>query len=94
MQDGTSKQKHKFDKAIYEDEYSLNSKIYKKLEGATVTEDFEEGNSILREGMDLLSQRNKVLIVSDKYGWETAVAYGTDPVANDSEDEKTINTTG
>ena len=40
--------------------------------------------------MDLLTQRNKVLILSDKYGWETAAAYGTDPVASDSEDEKRI----
>ena len=72
----------------------MNSEIYKKLEEATVTENFEEGNSILKEGMDLLTQKNKVLILSDKYGWEIAVAYGTDPVASDSEDEKTINTTG
>ena len=61
-----------------------------KLEEASVTEDFEDRNSILKEGMDLLSQRNKVLILSDKYGWETAAAYGTDPVASDSEDEKKI----
>ena len=40
--------------------------------------------------MDLLTQRNKVLILSEKYGWETAAAYGTDPVASDSEDEKRI----
>ena len=88
--EGTVKQKHKFNKAIYEEQYSLNSEIYKKLEEASVTEDFEEINSILKEGMDLLSQRNKVLILSDKYGWETAAAYGTDPVASDSEDEKRI----
>ena len=31
-----------------------------------------------------------MLIFSDKYGWETAAAYGTDPVASDSEDEKRI----
>ena len=41
MQDGTIKQKHKFNKAIYEEQYSLSSEIYKKLEEATVTEDFE-----------------------------------------------------
>ena len=86
--EGTVKQKHKFDKAIYEEQYSLNSEIYKKLEEASVTEDFEERNRILKEG--LLSQRNKVLILSDKYGWETAAAYGTDPVASDSKDEKRI----
>ena len=70
--------------------YVTNGLYCKKLEEASVTEDFEERNSILKEGMDLMSQRNKVLILSDKYGWETAVAYGTDPVASDSEDEKRI----
>ena len=40
--------------------------------------------------MDRLTQRNKVLILSDKYGWETAAACGTNPVASDSEDEKRI----
>ena len=90
MQDGTIKQKHKFNKAIYEEQYSLNFEKYKKLEEATVTEDFEERNSILKEGMNLLTQRNKVLILSDKYGWETAATYSTDPVASDSEDEKRI----
>ena len=41
MQDGTIKQKHKFNKAIYEEQYSWNSEIYEKLEEATVTEDSE-----------------------------------------------------
>ena len=40
--------------------------------------------------MDQLTQRSKVLIFSDKYGWETAAAYGTDHVASDSKDEKRI----
>ena len=42
------------------------------------------------KGMDLLTQRNKVLILSDKFGWETAASNGTDPVTSDSEDEKKI----
>ena len=85
---GTVKEKHKFNKAIYEEQYSLNSETYKKLEETSVTEDFEERNSILKDGMDLLTQRNKVLILSDKYGWETAAAYGIDPAASDSEYKK------
>ena len=62
--------------------------IYNKLEQATITEDVEERNTLLNEGMELITQRNKVL--TDKYGWETAMCYGTDPVASDSEDEKRI----
>ena len=90
MQDGTIKQEHKFNEAIYKEHYSLNTALHKKLEQATVTEDVEKRNSILKDGMDLFIQRNKVLILSDKYGWETAIAYGTDPVTSDSEDDKMI----
>ena len=55
MQDGTIKQKHKFNKAIYEEQYSLNNGLYKKLEEATVTEDFEERNGVLKEDTKCLS---------------------------------------
>ena len=34
MQDETIKQKHKYNKANYKEQYSLNSEIYKKLEEA------------------------------------------------------------
>ena len=89
-QDGFQKHKHKFSRSIYEEQYDLNMQIYNKLEQATITEAGEERNTLLNEGMELISQRNKVLVLTDKYGWETAMCYGTDPVASDSEDEKRI----
>ena len=64
--------------------------IYNKLEQATITEDVEERNNLLNEGMELITRRNKVLVLTDKYGWETAMCYGTDPVVSDSEDDKRI----
>ena len=67
--------------------------IYNKLEQATITEDVEERNTSLNEGMELITQRNKVLVLTDKYGWETAMCYGINPVASDSEDEKRIKRT-
>ena len=75
---------------IYEEQYDLNMEIYNKLEQATITEDVEARNTLLNEGMELITQRNKVLVLTDKYGWETAMCYGTDPVASDREDEKRI----
>ena len=72
-------------------QYSLNSEIYIRLEEATGTEDFEERNSILKEGMGGPDDSKKqsaypfgqILI-------QTAAAYGTDPFTSDSEDEKRI----
>ena len=46
--------------------------------------------NVLNEGMELITQQNNVLVLTDKYGWETAMCYGTDPVASDIEDEKRI----
>ena len=72
-------------------QYSLNSEIYIKLEEATGTEDFEERNSILKEGMDGLDDSEKQSAYPfGQIRMQTAAAYGTDPVASDSEDEKRI----
>ena len=38
-------------------------------------------------GTELTKQRNKVLVISNKYGWETGVAYTLDPIAENSDDE-------
>ena len=89
-QDAFRKQKHKSSKTIYEEQYDLNIEIYNKLEQATNIEDAEERNTLLDEGMELISQRNKVSVLTDTYDWEKAMCYGTDPVASDSEDEKRI----
>ena len=90
-QDGFRKQKHKFSKTICEEQYNLNMEIYNKLEWATNTENTEERNTLLNEGMELITQQNKVLVLRNKYGWETAMCYGTDLVASDGEDDKRIN---
>ena len=71
-------------KTIYEEQYDLNMEIYNKLELATNTEDVEERNTLPNEGIELITQGNKVSVLTNKYGWEKAMWYGTDPVANDS----------
>ena len=44
----------------------------------------------LREGIKRINEQNKILMVMDHYGWETAQAYLTDPIASDEEDEKRL----
>ena len=44
----------------------------------------------ITEGIELISKRNKLLVLADKHGWEVAEAYATDPLADDSADEKKI----
>ena len=40
--------------------------------------------------MKRINERNKILMVTDRYGWETAQAYLTDLIASDEEDEKRL----
>ena len=40
--------------------------------------------------MAKINERNKILTVTDCYGWETAQAYLADSIASDSEDEKKL----
>ena len=74
-------------------QYLLNSEIYKKLEEAKGTEDFEERNSILKEGMDgpVGSEKQSALpFWTNLDGRQLLLMVLHDPVASDSEDKKRI----
>ena len=44
----------------------------------------------LTEGRDLLLERNKNILLAEKYCWETVASYTAEPLASDSDDEKKI----
>ena len=50
----------------------------------------EDHSTFLEEGIKLIKQRNELLVISHKYGWETGVAYTLDPIAENSDDERRI----
>ena len=84
------KLEYKFSKCWNEEQSEFNKPIYNKLEQATEESDEAERVSLLKEGMAKINGRNKILTVTDCYGWETAQAYLADPIASDSEDEKKL----
>ena len=81
---------YKFAKKWNEEQYEFNQEIYHKIELAVEESDEEEHGQLLRESMRRINERNKILTVTDHYGWETALAYLTDPIASDEEDEKRL----
>ena len=81
---------YKFTKKWNEEEYGFNQEIYHKMELAVEESDEEECGQLLREGMKRINERNKILTVTDRYGWETTQAYLTDPIVSDEEDEKRL----
>ena len=62
----------------------------KKLKDALEAGTSEDHSTFLEEGIELIKQKNKVLVISDKYGRETGVAYTLDPISENSDDERRI----
>ena len=86
----TAKPKHKFNKKIYADQYKFNVKISAILRKALLSRDELDKHTHINEGIELINKRNKLLVLVDAHGWEVVEAYTTDPLADDSTDEKKI----
>ena len=71
-------------------QYELNRDVVKKIDEALESVDAEERSAKLNEGKDLLLERNKHILLAEKYGWDTVACYTAEPLATDSDDEKRI----
>ena len=76
-----AKPAHVITKKSYQIQSEFNNSVLKKLKDALEVDTSEGRSTFLEEGIELIKQRNKLLVISDKYGWETGVAYTLDPVA-------------
>ena len=81
---------YKFTKKLYQEQYDFDMSLYRTLENAVQIEDKEERDAHLLTGIGLIEKRNKILMLSDKHGWECAEAYSLNPLADNSDDEKKI----
>ena len=50
----------------------------------------KERVSALNEGKSLLSERNKHILLAEKFGWDAVECYTAEPLAVDADDEKRI----
>ena len=71
-------------------QYELNNKVVDKIEAALSSNDNEERVSALNEGKSLLSERNKHILLAEKFGWDAVECYTAEPLAADADDEKWI----
>ena len=71
-------------------QYQLNKKVLEKINAAKDASDDELRDEFLKEGKDLLVERNKHICIAEKYGWDTVECYSMDPIASDSDDEYKI----
>ena len=80
----------KFDMKIYVDQFEFDVKIAGILLKALWSSDELDKDLHLNQGIELITRRNKLLVLADMYGWEVVEAYTADPLADDSADEKKI----
>ena len=89
-EDTLAKPAHVFTKKSYQIQSEFNNSVLKKLKDALEEDASEDCSTFLEEGIELIKQRNKLLVISDKYRLETGVAYTLDPMAENSDDERRI----
>ncbi len=61
---------HVFAKKSYEVQTEFNNSVLKNLKEAADSDSMESCVNVLKQGMTLIKQRNKLLVISDKYGRE------------------------
>ena len=71
-------------------QYELNRDVMEKIDEALESLDADERSARLNQGKDLLLERNKHILLAEKYGWDTVACYTAEPLATDSDDEKRI----
>ena len=81
---------YKFTKKLYQEQYDFYMSLYRTLENAIQIEDKEKRDAHLLTGISMIEKRNKILMLSDRYGWECSKAYSCNPLAGNSDDKKKI----
>ena len=84
-----------FNKKSNEEQYKANKAIKDAVEDAQIAlerNDVEKIKQDLDKGMELLQERQKLILLADKsqYGWKTVLEYKHHDLADDEEDEKKI----
>ena len=84
-----------FNKKSNEEQYKANKAIKDAVEDTQIAlerNDIEKTKQALDKGMDLLQERQKLILLADKsqYGWKTVLKYKHHDLADDKEDEKNI----
>ena len=82
-----------FNKKSNEEQYKANKAIKGAVEDAQIAlerNDVEKTKQALDKDMDLLQERQKLILLADKsqYGWKTVLEYKHHDLADDEEDEK------
>ena len=62
-------------------QYQLNKEVLEKIDEALATDDGKDSAKKLTEGKDLLMERNKHILLAEKYCSDTDACYTANPLA-------------
>ena len=71
-------------------QYGLNNSVADKIQVALTTTDEQQRTAALNEGKRLLNERNKHILLAEKFGWDTVECYAAEPLAADADDAERI----
>ena len=71
-------------------QYELNNSVADKIQVALTTTDEQQRTAALNEGKSLLSERNKHILLAEKFGWDTVECCTAELLAADADNEKRI----
>ena len=74
---------YKFEKKVYEDQFSFNLSVVDHLRRALKSDDPFQKEFQINEGINKIVKRNKCLMLANRHLWATAEAHERDPIADD-----------
>ena len=71
-------------------QYHLKRMVVEHMDRALASDNPEEIERVIAIGKKVLRERNKHILLAEKYGWDAVHCYTAGPLASDSEHEKRI----
>ena len=68
----------------------FNISVLEQLEDAKESNSLETAKRIVDKGIALIKNRNKLIKIADRDGWDTVTCYEEDPLAGDDHDDKRL----
>lgn len=71
-------------------QYEFNKSVEEQLDSIATANTLLEARTYAEKGLSILSERQKLIKIADKHGWDTVNNYVSDPLAKDEADDKKL----
>ena len=71
-------------------QYEFNRSVEEQFKDIAVSKTLLEARTSTEKGLCLITERNKLIKIADKHGWDSVNQYVADPLAKDNTDDKRL----